>query len=135
MFWKKLIFIICWLYNTWLLCWIIMLKALLLRLSSQDVKGWLLRLMLLPCCFDLHQSKVLDVREPCDLLVLDVVEPYLFSFGSWCYWTLSLYYGSWCYRTMRYFRFRCYGTYDCWFRCYRTFMLVQMLRTYDCWWV
>ena len=79
-----------------------MLKALLLRLSSQDVKGWLLRLMLLPCCFDLNQSKVLDVREPCNLLVLDVIEPYLFSFGSWCYWTLSLYYGSWCYRTLNY---------------------------------
>ena len=43
--------------------------------------------MLLPCCFDLNQSKVLDVREPCNLLVLDVIEPCLFSFGSWCYST------------------------------------------------
>ena len=24
---------------------------------------------------------------------------------------------------------------DCWFRCYRTFMLVRMLGTYNCWWV
>ena len=55
-----------------------MLKALLLRLSSQDVKGWLLGLMLLPCCFDLNQSKVLDVREPCNLVVFDVIEPYMF---------------------------------------------------------
>ena len=39
-----------------------MLKALLLRLNSQDVKGHLLRLMLLPCCFDLKQNKVLDVN-------------------------------------------------------------------------
>ena len=46
------------------------------------LKADYLRLMLLPYCFDLNQSKVLDVREPCNLLVLDVIEPYLFSFGS-----------------------------------------------------
>ena len=31
-------------------------EALLLRLRSQDVKDLLLRLMLLPCCFELNQK-------------------------------------------------------------------------------
>ena len=35
--------------------------------------------MLLPFYIDLNQSKVLDVREPCNLVVLDVIEPYLFK--------------------------------------------------------
>ena len=63
---------------------------------KDDYYGWCYCFVV----FDLNQNKVLNVREPCSLVVLDVTEPYLFSFGSWCYWTLSLYYGSWCYRTM-----------------------------------
>ena len=39
------------------------------------LNGWLLRLMFLPLLFYFNQKEVLDAREPCNLMVLDVTEP------------------------------------------------------------
>ena len=108
LFWKIFIFIICWIYKTKVLCWIIMLDALLLRLCSQDVKGWLLG-----SCYCLILLIHIKEGSGCYgtfliLWFLMLKNHICISFGSWCYWTFWLYYGSWCYGTKKFFRFRCY---------------------------
>ena len=54
--------------------------ALLLRLCNQDVKGWLLRLMLLPYCFDSYQRRFRMLWNLFNFVDLDVKDPYLHFF-------------------------------------------------------
>ena len=100
-------FIICKVYNTKVLCWI-MLDALLLRLCSQDVKGWLLRLMLFALFFDWSQRRS-DVMDLFFILWFDVKNHISFLF-FWFMMLLNLFlcHGSWWYGTKNCFRFRCY---------------------------
>ena len=52
----------------------IMLIALWLRLNSQDVKWLIIKADVFALLFCFNQKEVLDVREPCNLMVLDVIE-------------------------------------------------------------
>ena len=53
----------------------IMLNALWLRLNSQDVKWLRIKADVFALLFCFNQKEVLDVRETCNLMVLDVTEP------------------------------------------------------------
>ena len=53
----------------------IMLNALLLRLNSQDVKWLIIKADVFALLFCFNQKELLDVTEPCNLMVLDVIEP------------------------------------------------------------
>ena len=72
----------------------IMLNALWLRLNSQDVKWLIIKAGVFALLFCFNQKEVLDVREPCNLMILDVIEPCFILFWFMMLLNLFLIFGS-----------------------------------------
>ena len=75
----------------------IMLNVLLLRVKSQDVKWLIIKADVFALSFCFNQKEVLDVREPCNLMVLGVIEPFFYFIlvhdviePFTCFWFLML---------------------------------------------